>query len=273
LNTGVFLSGRLAAAFDLLPMNFGVDADVNRNQGEVNEDRDWNRAIKPCASQISSHLTRGVLHMKLGFSQLRSRFVGLDREDELANASIYKIRYEGNAITPNEYRARLGEAPAEQEWRDMTFADVQMRSMRRVEPARSTTRVCRRARRQRRTSEKMPLSIHDIDLADGSTPTMQDRLIGGLQLAVTNAAGATGATVTTAVSFGYGLLANYSVFVDAGQECFAWVSGKTSTGFNVNLAPTTTSGTVAAGCRAQNGRPQALRSTIARLGPPPTGCD
>jgi hypothetical protein len=59
--------------------------------------------------QISSHLTRDVLHMKLGFSQLRFKFVGLDRADELANASIYKIRYEGNAITPNEYRARLGE--------------------------------------------------------------------------------------------------------------------------------------------------------------------
>jgi hypothetical protein len=31
-----------ATAFDLSPMNFGVDDDVNRNQGEVNEDRDWN---------------------------------------------------------------------------------------------------------------------------------------------------------------------------------------------------------------------------------------
>jgi hypothetical protein len=40
--------------------------------------------------------------MKLGFSQLRFKFVGLDREDELANASIYKIRYEANAITPND---------------------------------------------------------------------------------------------------------------------------------------------------------------------------
>jgi hypothetical protein len=64
----------------------------------------------------------------------------------------------------------------------------------------------------------MPFSIHDIDLADGSTPTMQDRLIGGLQLAVANAAGA---TVTTGVSFGYGLPATYAVFVDPGQECFA----------------------------------------------------
>jgi hypothetical protein len=86
-----FLIRTLAASFDLSPMNFGVDADVNRNQGEVNEDRDWNQAIKPCASQISSHLTRDVLHMKLGFSQLRFKFVGLDREDELANAQIYKL--------------------------------------------------------------------------------------------------------------------------------------------------------------------------------------
>jgi hypothetical protein len=116
-----FLIRTLAASFDLSPMNFGVDADVNRNQGEVNEDRDWNQAIKPCAAQISSHLTRDVLHQKLGFSQLRFKFVGLDREDELANAQISKIRYEANAITPNEYRNRLGEAPAENEWGDLTL--------------------------------------------------------------------------------------------------------------------------------------------------------
>ena len=121
-----FLIRTLAAAFDLSPMNFGVDADVNRNQGEVNEDRDWNQAIKPCASKISSHLTRDVLHMKLGFSQLRFKFVGLDREDEHANAQIYKIRYEGNAITPDEYRARLGEAPMDNEWGSMTHADVEI---------------------------------------------------------------------------------------------------------------------------------------------------
>jgi hypothetical protein len=121
-----FLIRTLAASFDLSPMNFGVDADVNRNQGEINEDGDWNQAIKPCAAQILSHLTRDVLHQKLGFSQLRFKFVGLDREDELANAQIYKIRYEANAITPNEYRARLGEAPAENDWGDMTFADVQI---------------------------------------------------------------------------------------------------------------------------------------------------
>jgi len=58
-----------------------------------------------------------------------------------------------------------------------------------------------------------------------------------LQLAVANASGAAGASVTTAVSFAAGALpTSYSVFVDAGQACFAYVTGKTSTGFNVVAA-------------------------------------
>jgi hypothetical protein len=93
----------------------------------------------------------------------------------------------------------------------------------------------------------MPFSIHDIDLADGSAPTTQDRLIGGLQLAVTNAAGA-GASVTVAVSFASQLPANYAVFVDSGKSgVVGTVSSKTSTGFNVVLSPVLTTATVAAG--------------------------
>jgi hypothetical protein len=83
----------------------------------------------------------------------------------------------------------------------------------------------------------MPFSIHDIDLVDGSTPTMQDRLIGGLQLAVANVSGS--GSVTTAVSFASPLPSNYAVFVDAGQAVTAYVTGKTSSGFNVVLAATT----------------------------------
>jgi hypothetical protein len=91
----------------------------------------------------------------------------------------------------------------------------------------------------------MPFSLHDIDLADGSTPTFQDRLIAGLQLAVANAAGTT--SVTTAVAFASQLPPNYSVFVDAGQAVIAYVTGKTSTGFNVVLASPASGGAIAAG--------------------------
>ena len=95
----------------------------------------------------------------------------------------------------------------------------------------------------------MPFSIHDIDLVDGSTPTMQDRLIGGLQLAVANAAGGSaGASVTTAVGFGSQLPPNYSVFVDSDQSgVVGTVTARTSTGFNVVLSPILTTTTVTAG--------------------------
>lgn len=121
-----FLIRELAAAFDLSPMNFGVDGDVNRNQGEVNEDRDWNQAIKPVAAKVSAHLTREALHGKLGFSQLRHRFVGLSRDDEKATAEIYQLYYKNNAITPNQQLAKLGMAPTESQWGDLHYADVEI---------------------------------------------------------------------------------------------------------------------------------------------------
>jgi hypothetical protein len=93
----------------------------------------------------------------------------------------------------------------------------------------------------------MPFSVHDIDLADGSTPNMLDRLQGGLQLAVANVGGAAGAAVTTAVSFASQLPPNYAVYVDCGQPgIVAAVNARTSTGFNVVLTPISTSYTVAA---------------------------
>jgi hypothetical protein len=121
-----FLIRTLAAACDLSPQNFGLEADVNRNTSETAEDRDWNQAIKPVAGKLESHLTREAIHGKLGFSQLRFKFVGLDREDELVKAQIFKIRYETNSMTPDEMRSNWGEKPMESEWGDMTNADAQI---------------------------------------------------------------------------------------------------------------------------------------------------
>jgi hypothetical protein len=53
--------------------------------------------------------------------------------------------------------------------------------------------------------------------------------------------------VTTAVTFASQLPPNYSVFVDAGQACFAYVTAKTLTGFNVVLQPTLSTTLIAAG--------------------------
>ncbi|MDR3473353.1 MAG: phage portal protein [Devosia sp.] len=121
-----FLKAEIATAFDLSPMNLGVERDVNRNTAEVSEDRDWDQAIKPTALTVASYLTREAIQGKLGFSQLMFRFVGLDREDEEATAKIYEIYYKNNAITPNQQRDRLGQEPLDSEWADMTFADTQI---------------------------------------------------------------------------------------------------------------------------------------------------
>jgi hypothetical protein len=122
-----FLIRTLAAAFDISPQNLGLEDDVNRNVSEVADDRDWNQAIKPTAYKMESHLTREALHGKLGFSQLRFKFVGLDREDEVSKMEIFRNRYETNSITANEIREKFGEMPDEEsDWGDLVYADVQI---------------------------------------------------------------------------------------------------------------------------------------------------
>jgi len=121
-----FLAREIATSFDLSPMNLGIDGDVNRNQGEVNEDRDRNATVKPTATNIAEHLTREVLHRKLGCYQLIMRFRGLDREDEKATSDIYDKYYKGNAVTPNEMRFKLGMVKSDNKWADLTYADTQI---------------------------------------------------------------------------------------------------------------------------------------------------
>lgn len=119
-----FLKAEIATAFDLSPMNLGVERDVNRNTAEVSQDRDRDNAIKPHARLVSAHLTRDALHGALGFSQLQHRFKGLDPEDEEAQALVYEREYKSNAVTPDEYRARRGMPPMTGPWGTMTAADV-----------------------------------------------------------------------------------------------------------------------------------------------------
>jgi hypothetical protein len=94
----------------------------------------------------------------------------------------------------------------------------------------------------------MPFPFHTVELADGSNPNWTDRLVSGLQLAVANAGGAEGASVTTAVTFDSELPANYAVFVDSGVSgVVGTVTSRTSTGFSVVLTPLSSSTTIAAG--------------------------
>jgi hypothetical protein len=85
----------------------------------------------------------------------------------------------------------------------------------------------------------MAIDIRVLEMADGSNQSRSDRLLAGIQLAVANLSGSTGAAVTTAVTFVAGALPTaYAAFVDPGQPgVFASVSAKTISGFNVVLTP------------------------------------
>lgn len=121
-----FLKREIATAYDLSAQNLNVDHDVNRSQGETNEDRDWDQAIKPYANLIESHLTRDALHKKLGFHQLQFKFKGLERSDETAEAERYEIYYKNNAVTPNEWRMKIGMPPSDSPWGDKLNVDVEI---------------------------------------------------------------------------------------------------------------------------------------------------
>lgn len=118
------LQREIAAAFDLSPQNLGLERDVNRNTSEASSERDMRQAVKPHAHAIASHLTRGVLHKQLGFTQLVYRFKGIEAEDEENIAKVFETEYRNNAITPNQYRAARGWEPSDNEFADLLRADV-----------------------------------------------------------------------------------------------------------------------------------------------------
>lgn len=121
-----FLKTEIAVAFDLSPMNLGVERDVNRNTAEVAEERDWDQAIKPRASEFASYVTRHALHRKLGFYQLVFRFKGLEREDAKLAAEVYAIEYKSGAATPDEYREQTGRSPLNTTFSKLSGVDAQI---------------------------------------------------------------------------------------------------------------------------------------------------
>ena len=94
----------------------------------------------------------------------------------------------------------------------------------------------------------MAIDIHTIELVGNSQVAMLDRLLIGVQAGLANAAGsAAGASVTQAVSFAAGSLpSNYTVLVTPAQDATAFVTAKTSSGFNVTLSPRLATATLAA---------------------------
>lgn len=96
----------------------------------------------------------------------------------------------------------------------------------------------------------MSQMIHSIEVPEGALNglSQQGRLLVATIPGVANlVGGGAGQSVVTAVSGLKNLPANYSVLVNPGQDATWFVSGKTSTGFNVTMYPRLAANTLAAG--------------------------
>ena len=121
-----FLIREIATAFGISAQNLNLVADVNRNTSETAEDRDWDSAIIPVARVIEEHINRDIIQGRLGMVGVRFKFLGLDREDEMAQAEIFGKLYTYNCVTPNEWREEKGKKPLDSQWGDLCYADTQI---------------------------------------------------------------------------------------------------------------------------------------------------
>jgi hypothetical protein len=108
LNWQEILIRMIANAFDMSAMALGVEHDVNRAVGEVLDDKDFRSAVVPIAKRLQEALTRKVLHEKLGWYDLEFAFLNLDDPDQSTMNEMCARMYSGNAITPNEWRKKMG---------------------------------------------------------------------------------------------------------------------------------------------------------------------
>lgn len=96
----------------------------------------------------------------------------------------------------------------------------------------------------------MSQMIHTIEVPEGALSGLSQKgrvLLGSLPAQANLVGGGAGQSVVTAISGLKGLPASYTVVVNPGQDATWFVSGKTSTGFNVTMYPRLAANTLAAG--------------------------
>ena len=122
-----FLIAEIATGFDLSVENFNIaDIKISTDSNSAANERDWETAVKPMALTLQDFFNRQTIFKRLGFTQIEFQFIGLDREEEEAQADIHEKQYQNNIITPNEARAQLGMLPSTNPFADMLYADVQI---------------------------------------------------------------------------------------------------------------------------------------------------
>jgi Phage portal protein len=107
----------LAYAFDLSPMDFGIERDVNRSTAEVTATQSVMNARRPIAELITSTFNARVLPRiariadEPRISELEMFWLDIDPSDEKARADIHAIYLDRDVVTLDEVRSDLDKPP------------------------------------------------------------------------------------------------------------------------------------------------------------------
>ncbi len=120
-----FLIRIIADAFDLPPLLLGLEQDINRSTADALVEESYRTAIVPTARLFAEHLSREVIHRKLGWPDLEFVFEDLEVFDERAQAEIDEILLRNDVLLPNEVRARRNLPALPGTWGSLTQTERQ----------------------------------------------------------------------------------------------------------------------------------------------------
>ena len=103
-----FLLTMIANAFDLPAMLLGVTQDVNRSTAQEFADEAFQSAVVPLARLVADHLTRDVIVKRLGWSDLRFVWSGLESRDEMVEVEIQTKLLAAGVLSVAEVRSMRG---------------------------------------------------------------------------------------------------------------------------------------------------------------------
>jgi phage portal protein BeeE len=121
-----FLIRIIAVSFNLSPMTFGLERDVNRNTADVQNEGDDDNAIRPVARLVAEHINREMLHRKLGYTDLELVWLDLDRDDDEAMSRIHGAYLDRDVMLPDEAREKMGLEPLKGGWGALTLTQRQI---------------------------------------------------------------------------------------------------------------------------------------------------
>ena len=120
-----WLAKKIAAAFEMDPMNFNIHEGVNRSTSQTMQGK-TDEGLVGLASVFAEYITREIIWDMDPSHRHGFRFDDLTERDEAAQAAIDEKMSNIGVTTPNEIRAREGKEPVA--WGDQPWAQAKIQA-------------------------------------------------------------------------------------------------------------------------------------------------